>query len=225
MSLDAQRADAHLASESSPVSAGLVLVASAVASATTVAVAVVATVRHADLLAAADGRHVGIGLGPSMSVVSTLSVVCGVALVIAWFATGGWLINLRAVADRVAPHYPQRVSSWWTLASWVVPIVNLWYPYQLVADASRALGSKVTNFWPWWIAWLVATSGTGVVAGYPEDALLTSTGSVDRWVHGLQVNAVVVTIAFVLWWRVVRAATNAVRLAVVDPAQTPRQPD
>ena len=79
------------------------------------------------------------------------STVAFLASAAAWTSTAWWLIDLRRVADWAAPGHPHRRSSWWALAAWVVPVVNLWFPYQLVADCSRALRSRVTGFWPWWI--------------------------------------------------------------------------
>ncbi|WP_282070969.1 hypothetical protein [Janibacter hoylei] len=85
------------------------------------------------------------------------------------------------------------------------------HAYQVVADASRALGSRVGSLWPWWIAWLLM--GVGSVRD-TSGGLLADAGDVDGWVAALQVNAVVAVVALVLWWRIVRAATAAAQQAV-----------
>lgn len=114
------------------------------------------------------------------------------------------------MAEWYQPSGLQRRSSWWAFAGWVVPVVNLWFPYQLVADSSRALRSRVTNFWPWWIAWLLV--GVGRVLD-PTGGELATVADVDRWILAEQVNAVITLIAFVCWWRVVRGATSAASTA------------
>ena len=61
------------------------------------------------------------------------------------------IIVVLAVIATLGRDETVRRSSWWALAAWVVPVVSLWFPYQLVADCSRALRSRVTGVWPWWI--------------------------------------------------------------------------
>ena len=184
------------------------LSASLVVTAITVAAAGVATLGLEDLKVVVDDPR---RVPSALDTVNSLAGACLVAVLAAWVATAWWLVDLRRVADWAAPDYRHRRSDWWALAAWVVPIVNLWFPYQVVADASRALGSRVGSFWPWWIAWLLM--GVGSVRD-TSGGLLADAGDVDGWVAALQVNAVVAVVALVLWWRIVRAATAAAQQAV-----------
>lgn len=136
-----------------------------------------------------------------------LTVLSNVAAVV---ATGVWLLNLRRVAQAVSPSTHQRRSSYWAFLGWIVPVVNLWFPYQVVADASRGVGSKVKNLWPWWIAWLaflLVNQLTVLSADFAPENDLTA------WIRAQQILGVLAVVAFVLWCRVVRSATAAATAA------------
>lgn len=184
------------------------LAASLVVTAITVAAAGVATLGLEDLKVVVDDPR---RVPSALDTVNSLAGACLVAVLAAWVATAWWLVDLRRVADWAAPDYRHRRSDWWALAAWVVPIVNLWFPYQVVADASRAVGSRVDTYWPWWIAWLLM--GAGSVLDSSGDVLVEA-GDIDRWALSLQVNAAIAVVACVLWWRIVRAATVAAQRAV-----------
>lgn len=69
----------------------------------------------------------------------------------------GWLWRMRDNA-RALSGEPPRHSGIWVYASWVVPIVNLWFPRGIVADIHHrsSPGQKlpaVVNVW--WALWLV----------------------------------------------------------------------
>src|SRR5699024_9712926 len=99
----------------------------------------------------------------------------------------------------------QRRSPHWAVLGWIVPVVNLWFPYQVVADASRGVGSRVRTFWPWWLAWLGLSYSTFVGTSGGE---LVTEADLSAWIRAHQVTAVVALVACVLWWRVVRSATQ-----------------
>ncbi|MHA7127897.1 DUF4328 domain-containing protein [Janibacter indicus] len=192
-----------------PTIAGHAALATALTlTATWVAAAGVVTVRRDELHAWVQGYA---ATSPAVDLANFLVGLGGLALAASLVTTGWWLLGVRRVAEWAAPGHPQRRAGWWAVASWVVPIVNLWFPYQVVADASRALGSRVGSFWPWWIAWLLM--GVGSVRD-TSGGVLADAGDVDGWVTALQVNAVIAVVALVLWWRVVRAATVAAQRAV-----------
>ncbi|WP_084452487.1 DUF4328 domain-containing protein [Janibacter indicus] len=188
----------------------VVLATSLVVTAITVAAAGVVTLGLDDLELVVDDPH---HLPPALDAVNSLARAGLLAVLAAWVATAWWLVDLRRVAGWAAPGYRHRRSDWWALAAWVVPIVNLWFPYQLVADSSRALGSRARTFWPWWIAWLLISTGTGFVSS-PSSEEWTSPHDVEVWVTGMQLNAALTVVGLALWWRIVRAATRAAEAAV-----------
>lgn len=136
-----------------------------------------------------------------------LTVVTNLA---AFVATGIWLLNLRQVAEWASPSMPHRRTSYWAFLGWIVPVVNLWFPYQVVQDASRGVGSKVKNLMPWWIAWLALFAVNQINAAGGE---LVTDADLTVWIRTVQILGVLAVVAFVLWFRVVRSATSAATAA------------
>lgn len=130
---------------------------------------------------------------------------------VAFVVTGFWLLNLRRVAEAASPSTHQRRAPCWAFLGWVVPVVNLWFPFQVVADASRGVGSKVTNHWPWWIAWLALLLFNGLSTTAGGD--LMTEADLTEWIRAQQILGVLAVVAFVLWWRVVLSATTAAMAA------------
>jgi hypothetical protein len=62
--------------------------------------------------------------------------------------------------------YPQRRARGWAFWGWIVPIANLWFPFQIMSDIWRAGLSaeqrRKTAWLPalWWTCWLL--SGLGI---------------------------------------------------------------
>lgn len=186
-----------------PVVSQYLVLASAVATTALLAAAgLVATVQ-------ADALHAWWDTtSPQNDTVDLLNLLGGLTAltnVIAFVATGRWLLDVRRVADRAPSPSLQRRSPYWAVLGWVVPVVNLWFPYQVVADASRGVGSRVRTFWPWWIAWLALTYYSFVGTSGGE---LVTEADLSGWIRAHQVGAVIALVACVLWWRVVRSATQ-----------------
>lgn len=195
-----------------PVSSQIVALGSAMAlTACLVAAAVVATLQQGELEAAAGRDLMPTGTEELMG----RFVLGGLAAsVLALLSTAWWLLAIRDVARWHAPEHRQRRSAAWPVLGWIVPIVQYWFPYQMVADASRAVGSRVTNFWPWWISWLVLMHGSVFFNQGMSFDELASAADVNRWVDGYQWGAAVTVVSFVLWWRIVRSATVAAAAVV-----------
>lgn len=175
-----------------------------------VAVAVIVTVRREELKAAVGSDALDSDV---MSMINRLTGLAVIATIAALLTTTWWLQSVRDIARWHNPGHPERRSAFWVPMGWFVPIVELWFPYQVVADASRAVGSKVTNFWPWWISWLLVMHGTVLFDRMEANELLESASGVSAYVWGYQAGAVVIVISFLLWCRVVRSATTAAAAA------------
>ncbi|WP_020134335.1 DUF4328 domain-containing protein [Streptomyces sp. 351MFTsu5.1] len=94
----------------------------------------------------------------------------------------GWLWRMRDNA-RALSGEPPRYAGIWVYASWVVPIVNLWFPRGIVADIHHksAPGRKlpaVVNVW--WALWLVGLV-TGVGLMYDD----STDETIARAYHGV----------------------------------------
>jgi hypothetical protein len=120
-----------------------------------------------------------------------------------WVTTALWLTKVRQNAVLLNPR-GQRRSEVWVWLAWIIPIVNFWFPKQLVDDAlsttawargeQRRMGTA-----SWWTAWLVSLLFGGVLA----------VSSVFPPNHGLHlgltaVDAVLTATALALWIRIVR---------------------
>lgn len=75
-----------------------------------------------------------------------------------------WLYRVRRNAD-----VPGRVHRWsprWVVGMWFVPVLNLWAPYQAVADIAAAGApeshrAEVTRqVLAWWLSWLIGLVAT-----------------------------------------------------------------
>jgi hypothetical protein len=128
----------------------------------------------------------------------TLLVEIGV-----WVVTALWLTRVRQNALLLNPRGQRRSEAWVWLA-WIIPIVNFWFPKQLVDDAlsttawargeQRRIGTA-----SWWTAWLVSLLCSAALA-------MSSLFPPNDGLHlGLIVfNTVVTLTALALWVRIVR---------------------
>lgn len=173
-----------------------------------VAVAVIVTVRREELKAAVGSDALDSDV---MSMINRLTGLAVIATIAALLTTTWWLQSVRDIARWHNPGHPERRSAFWVPMGWFVPIVELWFPYQVVADASRGVGSKVKTLWPWWIAWLAL-----VLFNYLSTAggELVTEADLTGWIRAQQVLGVLAVVAFVLWWRVVRSASAAAMAAI-----------
>ena len=127
-----------------------------------------------------------------------------VTIVVTWLVTSTWLGRLHDAAHRVAPRL-QRHSRFWAAFGWIVPVVQLWFPKGVVDDVWRALETlpgrspRVRTGW-WWLAWLVA--------GFVTTPSVYDAGSGRNEAVTLGF-AVALTVAWVLWARVVVGLTLA----------------
>ncbi|MCK2212845.1 DUF4328 domain-containing protein [Actinomadura sp. ATCC 31491] len=78
-----------------------------------------------------------------------------------------WLYRTRVNAEALAPH-AHRHSRVWAVLGWVVPIVALWFPKQVVDDvwdaSARTPSPPKALFHAWWAAWLVSNWGAGLIS-------------------------------------------------------------
>lgn len=114
-----------------------------------------------------------------------------------------WLQSSRTLTEVVAPMVPQTRGRVWVWLGWVVPVVSLWFPYQVVRDVAGATGARlrVTLGW-WWACWLAALSFTNQ-ASFAAAGLGSRDPSMIPAFEALAASALVA--AFVLWVRIVRA--------------------
>ena len=81
-----------------------------------------------------------------------------------------WFRRARINAERHG--YPQRRARGWAFWGWIVPIVNLWFPFQIMGDIWRAglppRQRRKTAWLPalWWTSWLISGLSFGTQAKF-----------------------------------------------------------
>lgn len=108
------------------------------------------------------------------------------ALVIAGVAFLIWLWRARMNAEALCPASHRRGRPW-VIWGWIVPVINLWFPYQVVDDVYRASrpgnhpelynlrtvpGSRLLG--AWWTAWLAAFAFDRLARNVGDDASTVS---------------------------------------------------
>lgn len=117
--------------------------------------------------------------------------------------TGLWLTGVRRNVDAVAPG-SQRRGVVWAWLGWFVPVVSLWFPYQVVADAGRASTRATLAYGGWWatfLAFLVLQQvQANLLGGYTGDVDASLVQALPFVAAG---SAALLLVAFVLWTRIV----------------------
>lgn len=65
-----------------------------------------------------------------------------------------WLMRARENAENLSP-YPHRRTRGWLFGGWLVPVVNLWFPKQIVDDIWRASSPRQDGRRP--MVWRIAS--------------------------------------------------------------------
>ena len=143
------------------------------------------------------------------------------AIVAAYVLTCLWLRRVRTNADAIDP-IPHTRSSGWVWAGWWVPVVSLWFPFQIVRDIrdiSKPPYSPNALIGWWWTAWLgyllASRIGSRLVplSGQASEGSASALGPVET------VNAGFALVAFVLWCLVVRTIVREQDAAVRQVSQ------
>jgi YVTN family beta-propeller protein len=148
---------------------------------------------------------------PTASFAHNLLLTLGALISIAMFVLVGlWLGRARRNADRIAPDQ-QRRSKVWVWLSWIVPIVNLWFPKQVIDDVWRSTVRdprvpKTGWWWGTWIAYEIPLRWLELVLWVK---VIASNRASIGWVISLVLADVMVAIAAVFWIRVVRTISHA----------------
>lgn len=138
------------------------------------------------------------------------SLLCAVAFIGAWVAASMWLYRARKNAEAIEPTYLHTRSAGWAWAGWVVPVVSLWFPFQVVRDvhsvSTRYRTSRLLGWW--WGLFIAMEIVWRWVSRMTDEALSTGTNA-----GGAQSGNVFLTMlmvaALVLWGLVLRKITLA----------------
>jgi hypothetical protein len=115
----------------------------------------------------------------SLGIVAALALLAAAVVFIIWL----WRVRWNAEMFCRAEH---RFTRGWVLGSWICPVVNLWYPKQVVDDIVAASDPRTPPHiatlrgipgtrlvWAWWLTWVAGlVSGNivqrGVIGGATE---------------------------------------------------------
>ncbi|WP_454854494.1 DUF4328 domain-containing protein [Promicromonospora soli] len=121
-----------------------------------------------------------------------------------------WLYRSRSTAMAANPGHVHERSPVWAWLGWWVPIVSLWFPYQVVRDVRRASASGlISGIGGWWAAWLVFVGASNAAGRMttrttPEATMIAAEGLVIVEL----VATVAMVVALVLWIRIIRDITR-----------------
>ena len=88
-----------------------------------------------------------------------MTVIVPITMIGAWIITSRWLRQLHDVATASNPTAIRR-SRKWVFWSWIVPVVSLWYPKNLIDDLLKTNGSDEAKSFlgkdtmTWWLTWI-----------------------------------------------------------------------
>lgn len=154
----------------------------------------------------------GAGLGSEAAyvLVSGLASLMMIVQILAWIVAGLWLYLFVEAARQLNRESWHDREPYWAFLGWVAPLVNLWFPYQVVRDGAAAVGAGTRLVGWWWAGWLV----TGILTGAESVALAASSGDATPWLVTSTVLALATLVTGALWIRIVRSMTSAAREAV-----------
>jgi hypothetical protein len=124
----------------------------------------------------------------------------------AYVVTCLWLYRARTNATVMRPYLHHARSPGWAWGGWVCPVVNLWFPYQVVRDVARdpQAPRPVPGIGTWWTFWLLSS----VIGEMGARFVGIDTSLVPVFGALVSAGAVLQVVALVLWLRIVRAITQ-----------------
>ena len=131
------------------------------------------------------------------------------ALLAAYIVTCLWLMQSWNLLDERVPSSLRTRSKIWVWLGWWVPIVSLWFPYQVVRDIRKGSIGHPTGasiLVGWWTFWLVYHLGDRVSASLQPNATNTSRLDALPWVEGF--NALFLVVALAFWLGIIRQITR-----------------
>jgi hypothetical protein len=166
--------------------------------------------------------------GPDPTALDWIVTATFAALIAAYVVSCLWLQRARTNARLISPGVAHQRSSVWVWLGWVVPIVNLWFPYQVVRDirnGSVRLGQTV-GVGLWWTAWLVyllVPRAIHRLQAADARANIDLNPDVDAFPVADVLTAVMAVVACALWCTLV-AQITAAQKAALNGATPPGPP-
>ena len=146
---------------------------------------------------------------PADQIVTTydaMAVLIPITMITSWIITSRWLKRLHIAATE-ANESAIRLKRPWVFWSWIVPVVSLWFPKNLIEDLLKANGSDEAkslvgkDTLTWWLTWVgfALVNNVGIVSAFdaPE-------GYVPIRPELELAGACLLTGAYMVWIRIVK---------------------
>jgi len=139
-----------------------------------------------------------------------MAVIIPITMISSWVITSRWLKQLHITATAANPN-AIRLKLPWVFWSWIVPVVSLWFPKQIIEDLLKANGEDDAksligkDSLTWWLTWVgfALVNNIGIVSTFnaPADYIPIRP---ELELAG----ACLLTGAYLVWIRIVKALGN-----------------
>ena len=135
-----------------------------------------------------------------------MTVIIPITMISSWVITSLWLKKLHIAATAINPS-AMRLKRPWVFWSWIVPVVSLWFPKNIIEDLLKAEGSDEStsligkDTLTWWLTWVgfALVNNIGIVSAF--DA---ADGYVPIRPELELAGACLLTGAYLVWIRIVK---------------------
>jgi hypothetical protein len=136
-----------------------------------------------------------------------MTVIIPITMISSWVITSLWLKKLHIAATATNPT-AMRLKRPWVFWSWIVPVVSLWFPKNIIEDLLKAEGSDESksligkDTLTWWLTWVgfALVNNIGIVSAF--DA---TDGYVPIRPELELAGACLLTGAYLVWIRIVKS--------------------
>ena len=107
-----------------------------------------------------------------------MTVIIPITMIGSWIITSRWLKQLHVKATDANPA-AMRLKLPWVFWSWIVPVVSLWFPKNIIEDLLKSEGSDEAksligkDTLTWWLTWVgfALVNNIGIVSAFdaPDD--------------------------------------------------------
>ena len=107
-----------------------------------------------------------------------MTILIPITMIGSWIITSRWLKHLHVTATAIDPT-SMRLKLPWVFWSWIVPVVSLWFPKNLIEDLLKSEGSDEAksligkDTLTWWLTWVgfALVNNIGIVSAFdaPDD--------------------------------------------------------
>ena len=135
-----------------------------------------------------------------------MTVIIPITMISSWVITSLWLKKLHIAATATNPT-AMRLKRPWVFWSWIVPVVSLWFPKNIIEDLLKAEGSDESksligkDTLTWWLTWVgfALVNNIGIVSAFDAaDSYVPIRPELEL------AGACLLTGAYLVWIRIVK---------------------